>query len=55
MNDDDKELLKNLDMLINMELLQNEKDWDMIQNLEDAEKTDGKSTDEPEDLKLEEE
>lgn len=55
MNDDDKELLKNLDILMNMELLQSEKDWDMIQNLEDAEKTAAKSTEESDDLKLEEE
>lgn len=54
MNDDDKEFLKNLDLLMNMELIQNEKDWDMIQNIEDAEKNE-KSKDESEDLKLEEE
>jgi|JI8StandDraft_1071087.scaffolds.fasta_scaffold223405_3 hypothetical protein len=54
MNDDDKEFLKNLDMLMNMELIQNEKDWDMIQQIEDAEK-DEKSEVESEDLKLEEE
>jgi hypothetical protein len=54
MNDDDKEFLKNLDMLMNMDLIQNEKDWDMIQQIEDAEK-DEKSEVEPQDLKLEEE
>ena len=54
MNDDDKEFLKNLDMLMNIDLIQNEKDWEMIQHIEDAEKNE-KSNDESEDLKLEEE
>ncbi len=54
MNDDEKELLKNLDLLMNMDLIQNEKEWDVIQNLDEAEKTD-KENESGEDLKLDEE
>ncbi len=54
MSDDEKELLKNLDLLMNMDLIQNEKDWDVIQNLDEAETTD-KGNESGEDLKLDEE
>lgn len=50
MNDDEKELLKNLDLLMNMDLIQSEKDWDMVQHMDEAEEKDS-----PDDLKLDEE
>lgn len=37
MNDDDKEMLKNLDLLLNMELVQNESDWEIVQNMDASE------------------
>lgn len=54
MNDDEKELLKNLDLLMNMDLIQNETEWDVVQNLDEAEKPD-KENESAEELKLDEE
>lgn len=39
MNDDEKELLKNLDLIMNMDLIQNEHEWEVIHNLDEAEQT----------------
>lgn len=34
MNDDEKEMMKNLDLLLNMELVQNESEWEVVQNMD---------------------
>lgn len=52
MNEEEKELLKNLDLLMNLDLIQNETEWDVVQNLDEAEATPAAET---EDLKLDEE
>lgn len=57
MNEDEKELLKNLDLLMNMDLVQSEKDWDLVQNLDDLEASESteKNASKAEELKLDEE
>ena len=45
--DADEELIKNLDLLLSMEAVEAEENWDTIGNLEDAEKADSDENNDP--------
>tara|TARA_B100000749_G_scaffold280707_1_gene278144 strand:- start:62137 stop:62286 length:150 start_codon:yes stop_codon:yes gene_type:complete len=36
MSDDEKEMIKNLDLLMNMDVLESEEDWDVLDGMEEA-------------------
>ena len=55
MSDDDKEFLKSLDIMINLDLLQSDTDWDMIQNMDVVDIKTVKPVNNTEELKLEDE
>lgn len=55
MSDDDKEFLKSIDVMINLDLLQSEIDWDMIQNMDVVDSKTAKPVNSSDELKLDDE
>lgn len=49
-NKPDPKMLKYLDLLMNMDVLENEEDWEVIEGLTDADIEDNKGADEFEEL-----